>query len=64
MKASLECKMEGEEVMMAVVDVDAARGVEVKLEDDNFPRAASDRKKTQEQQTIRLRFTIELTPMN
>jgi hypothetical protein len=68
MEASVECKLEEEEVMMAVVDVDAARGVEVKLEDDDdnndFPPAASDRKKTQQQQTISLRFTIQLTPTN
>jgi hypothetical protein len=66
MEASVECKLEGEEFRMAVVDVDAARGVEVKLEDDDdnndFPPAASDRKKTQQQQTISLRFTIELNP--
>jgi hypothetical protein len=68
MKASVECKMEGEEVRMAGVDVDAARGVEVKVEDDdgnnndndNFPSTGSDRKKRE--QTIRLRFTIKLTP--
>jgi hypothetical protein len=66
MEASVECKLEGEEVMMAVVDVDVARGVEVKVEDDDdnndFPPAASDRKKTQQQQTISLRFTIQLNP--
>jgi hypothetical protein len=68
MEASVECKVEGEEFRMAVVDVDAARGVEVKVEDDDdnndFPPAASDRKKTQQQQTISLRFTIQLTPIN
>jgi hypothetical protein len=68
MKASVECKLEGEEDRMAGVDVDAARGVEVKVEDDDgnnndnddFPSAASGRKKRD--QTIRLRFTIKLTP--
>jgi hypothetical protein len=68
MEASVECKVEGEEVRMAVVDVDAARGMEVKVEDDddndNFPPAASDRKKREQQQTISLRFTIQLTPNN
>jgi hypothetical protein len=68
MEASVECKVEGEEFRMAVVDVDAARGVEVKVEDDDdnndFPLAASDRKKAQQQQTISLRFTIQLTPTN
>jgi hypothetical protein len=80
MKASVECKMEGDEVGMAGVDVDAARGVEVKVEgspnagkdvcwndndgnnNDDLPSAASDRKKRD--QTIRLRFTIKLTPIN